>query len=45
MKQLKQIKEGEFFRLSKSESAPVWVRGYLRQARTGGTIIRTAPYY
>lgn len=32
MKQLRQIKEGEFFRLSKSESAPVWVRGYYERS-------------
>lgn len=26
--QLRQVKKGEFFRLSASDSAPVWVRGY-----------------
>ena len=25
---IKQIKQGEFFRLSASDNAPVWVRGY-----------------
>lgn len=25
---IKELKKGEFFRLSASESAPVWVKGY-----------------
>ena len=25
---IKQIKQGEFFKLQPTESAPVWVRGY-----------------
>ncbi len=25
---IKQIKKGEFFRLSSSDNAPVWVKGY-----------------
>lgn len=25
---LRQVKQGEFFRLSASDSAPVWIRGY-----------------
>lgn len=25
---LRQVKQGEFFRLSASETAPVWVKGY-----------------
>ena len=25
---IKQIKKGEFFRLSESDNAPVWVKGY-----------------
>lgn len=25
---IKQVKKGQFFRLTESESAPVWVRGY-----------------
>lgn len=26
--ELKKVKEGDFFRLKESETAPVWVRGY-----------------
>lgn len=26
--QLRQVKKGEFFRLSASDNAPVWVKGY-----------------
>lgn len=26
--ELKQVKEGEFFRLKESDTAPVWVKGY-----------------
>lgn len=31
-KELKKVKEGEYFRLTNSESAPVWVRGYYERS-------------
>ena len=29
---LKTLKQGDFFRLSSSESAPVWIRGYYERS-------------
>ena len=37
-KSIRQLKKGEFFRLSAGESAPVWVRGeYIREAKKYST--------
>lgn len=30
--ELRKVKEGEYFRLTNSENAPVWVRGYYERS-------------